>query len=473
MQRPSWDTMRFAVFQREHSPENTADIEHIVPEGQGTLDDQDLGMVPSSQSYRVPSKSFKGAPSGAVIVDAAAKKRERQYEPISINDLWKKDKEEYYYSSSSSSVEEDSDSESGDDDEEEGEYDEYDYDKGDGMIVVSKKRKRNTEPQSLFSSESSCYSDSEDSLFCESSGEKVEDFISMGRRTIDAQHNDKLPFRCEDATDTTANIPSNDPSTSSSQNSEITTRSEAYHRNRNLNEKPKKRKKSAFNTASNPPHGYYNENTINNNNNNGNTKDDGIDSDDDDNDDDDDVCPLCLSGNTEFDKIACEKAYTMWNLLATTFFSLSSTKMCAHVCYAYYREEWYKPSKWRAKKARERGKKIKPLPKWSPQGMEKHITEHMGEPRIFLGTSIERMRKLETLMNNFCFEINGEGELRPNLSVINQIRMLNKHIIDLYKTDPREMYGYCESWEANPKDMNRFINLSRCKITPSSKNRNK
>jgi hypothetical protein len=180
-----------------------------------------------------------------------------------------------------------------------------------------------------------------------------------------------------------------------------------------------------------------------------------------------DICPLCFYGNTEFDKIACEKADAMWKLLATSFFSLTSTRMCAYVCYAQYYEEWYLPSHKRARKAGHSNH----LPKWSVDGMYAHITEHMGDPRIYLGTTIERLRKLESLLNRFCFEKNGEGMARPNLSVINQARMMSKHIIDLYKTEPREMFGYCESWEANPKDISRFVNLTRCKVGTRTRGR--
>jgi len=362
MQRASWQNSVMAIS--ASMAEERADLEPIVPQGESTLSDGDLGM-------RVPSTMFEGAPNGAVVIDTAEQKRLRQFHPVSVEELLEEDQDGEYYCG----TEDESEVSNLADDE---------YDTTDGFVVP--KRETTT---TLFSSSES---EDEETRFYEEEEEEV------------FPQREKRPRHYEEEV-----VP------------------QQRKRPRNYEEE-----ESSVSEEEEEERGRDRE----------------------------EICPLCFYGNTEFDKIACEKADAMWKLLATSFFSLTSTRMCAYVCYAHYYEEWYLPSHKRSRKAGHSNH----LPKWSVDGMYAHITEHMGDPRIYLGTTIERLRKLESLLNRFSFEKNGEGMARPNLSVINQARMMSKHIIDLYKTDPREMFGYCESWEANPKDINRFVNLTRCKV---------
>jgi hypothetical protein len=368
MQRSSWQSNIMAIS--ASMADDKPNIESVVPQGENTLLDGELGM-------RVSTSLFEGAPSGAVVIDAAEQKRLRQFHPVSVDELlYKGDEVEYYCGSEYEEYEED--------EENEPEVSRNEYDMSDGFIISKRKRSSTCSSSSCSSS-----SEAEESFYEEEDDEDV--FPERKRRRQAGER--RLVERRE----------------------EVGSCSEE--------EEDHRRGKGGIDKR-------------------------------------EEICPLCFYGNTEFDKIACEKADSMWKLLATAFFSLTSTRMCAFVCYAQYYEEWYLPSYKRARKAGHSNH----LPKWSVDGMYEHITEHMGDPRIYLGTTIERLRKLETLLNRFCFEKNAEGQARPNLSVINQARMMSKHIIDLYKTEPREMFGYCESWEANPKDINRFVNLTRCRI---------
>jgi len=426
----------------DHTPWQTrgdcegAEIEHIVPEGEMTLSDRDLGVEsPSSADYRASGRNFEGAPHGAVIVDAAAKKRRREYKAVSLNEMLEHEQEEYYeseeFSSENSSEEEEPTtiqrhtsrshspkrrctSATG-----------YDIE-GDDLIVMT----ADASPDAGYETPS------DSDIFVESEEESSDSGKNAFTVSITSERSEIPRQRQEySMSDSVHDNTDGDNATRERRSQDLEEFSE--YDKEEYSDPPTSPRCRPRDSERLREEEY----------------------------DDVDICPLCVYGNTDYDKIACEKAAVMWDVLGVAFFSLADSRGAAVVVSTYWNTEISAPSHKRAKKAQSRGKVVKPIPYLEANQAETHITEHMGDPRVYLGVSIERNRKLERLLTDFCFERTDEGDVRPNLSVLNQLRLLNKHTMDLYKQDPREMFGYCDSWTANPKDINIFINLSRCKVT--------
>jgi len=166
---------------------------------------------------------------------------------------------------------------------------------------------------------------------------------------------------------------------------------------------------------------------------------------------DTDECFLCLFGNVQYDAVVSDKLRGLWNLFEENYFSMTDTEGLATSMYAYYLEEIYEPGIAEGQK----------LPRWSAQGVYYHITEHMGEPRIFVGESIKMLQKIRDAMKPYAIKRMGENEFKPDTRVVAEIRQLTKQIQDLYRSDPQEMFGFCEAFRADPQTMNRFVHMSR------------
>jgi len=166
------------------------------------------------------------------------------------------------------------------------------------------------------------------------------------------------------------------------------------------------------------------------------------------------TCFLCLFGNVQYDSMVSTKLQVLWEMLASNYFSMTDTRGMAAAAYAYYHNEIYL----------EGLAEGKDLPKWSSEGMYIHITQHMGEPRIFLGESIKELSNLRRVLTNMSFEEDEEGICKPNVKIISEIRMLSKQIRELYMSDPQNMFGYCEAFKADASSMHRLSHMSRIKV---------
>jgi hypothetical protein len=170
-------------------------------------------------------------------------------------------------------------------------------------------------------------------------------------------------------------------------------------------------------------------------------------------------CFLCTFGNPAADGVVSHKLKCMWQMLQEGYFSVTDTEGLAASVYTYYYEEVYLPSL--EEEDDTTGGKCA-LPKWSPEGVYIHITEHMGDPRIFLGESIKLLKKLTKGLTMFAFEETSDpGRYKPNARVSSEIRQLIKQTLELYKADPKEMFGYCEAFQTDPRMMNRFVHMNR------------
>lgn len=174
--------------------------------------------------------------------------------------------------------------------------------------------------------------------------------------------------------------------------------------------------------------------------------------------DDDDECFLCMFGNVKYDAVVSEKMDGLWSLFADNYFGMTDTQALAATLYSYYLEEIYEP-------AIAEGQK---LPRWSIQGVYHHITEHMGEPRIFVGESIKTLQALRRAMMPFAMKQLGENEFEPNTRVVAEIRQLTKQIQELYKSEVQDMFGFCDAFKADPRMMNRFVHMSRVVVEKKS-----
>ena len=169
------------------------------------------------------------------------------------------------------------------------------------------------------------------------------------------------------------------------------------------------------------------------------------------------TCFLCRFGDVKYDGVVSDKMQGLWDLFAENYFSMTDTEGLAAAMYAYYLEEIYEPAMVDGLR----------LPKWSAWGIYIHITEHMGEPRIFLGESIKELVRLRNALRPFAFaevgtnEETGEKEYIPRVKISAEIRMLTKQIRELYNSEPQDMFGSCDAFKADPKTMNRFVHMSR------------
>lgn len=166
------------------------------------------------------------------------------------------------------------------------------------------------------------------------------------------------------------------------------------------------------------------------------------------------TCFLCQFGNVRYDSVISTDINTLWEMIYSNYFSVADTEGLASAAYAYYYENIYL-------KAIQNGQD---LPQWSERGMYIHITEHMGDPRIFLGESIKNLSMMRRMLYNFCIVKDEEGTTKPDIKVCAEVRMITKQILDLYKSDVQNMFGYCESFRADPSQMHRLIHMSRVKF---------
>lgn len=170
-------------------------------------------------------------------------------------------------------------------------------------------------------------------------------------------------------------------------------------------------------------------------------------------------CFLCLFGNVKYDTVVSDKMAGLWNLFSENYFSMADTEGLAASMYAYYLEEIYEPGIANGKR----------FPKWSVEGVYYHITEHMGEPRVFIGESIKMMNKLRDAMVPFAIKRMGENDrFKPDTRVVGEIRMMTKMILDLYRAEPQDMFGFCDAFSADPRSMNRFVHMSRVRVEDTS-----
>lgn len=170
------------------------------------------------------------------------------------------------------------------------------------------------------------------------------------------------------------------------------------------------------------------------------------------------TCFLCLFGNVQYDSMVSSKLQILWDMLQSNYFSMTDTRGLAAASYAYYYEEIYQQGKAEGLD----------LPVWSEEGMYIHITQHMGDPRIFLGESIKDLSMLKRVLQNMAFEEDDEGVCKPNVKVISEIRMLTKQIREMYMSDPQAMFGYCEAFKADTSSMHRLAHMSRVKVHTSA-----
>jgi hypothetical protein len=148
------------------------------------------------------------------------------------------------------------------------------------------------------------------------------------------------------------------------------------------------------------------------------------------------------------------KIQALWDILASNYFSTTDTEGLAAAAYAYYLEEIYS----------EGVANGLDLPRWSEKGMYIHITEHMGDPRIFLGESIKDLSMMRRVLKTMAFREDENGQCSPDIKVVSEIRMLTKQIRDLYMSDPQVMFGYCDAFKADATSMHRLVHMSRITI---------
>lgn len=166
------------------------------------------------------------------------------------------------------------------------------------------------------------------------------------------------------------------------------------------------------------------------------------------------TCFLCQFGNIRYDSMVSTKINELWNLIASNYFETTDTEGLAAAAYSYYVEEIYE----------EGISNGQDLPRWSEQGMYAHITQHMGDPRIFLGESIKGLSMMKRMLMSMCIQTDDAGSMDADMKKFAEIRMLTKQMLDLYKSDPQSMFGYCDAFKADPSGMHRLVHMSRVHI---------
>jgi len=154
-----------------------------------------------------------------------------------------------------------------------------------------------------------------------------------------------------------------------------------------------------------------------------------------------DDCFMCLYGNRQYDDTSMDKVNGLYAILTNNAYKDCSMKAISSMQYAYWRTEIYIPSL-------EMGLC---LPHMSAEKFEKHIREHILDPRIQNLLTLEMVTAIKNVMATRLLVLNQtKGQLEFDYKLLAHYHRYVTLETSLRKQDHRTMVGYDESLPINP-----------------------
>lgn len=179
-------------------------------------------------------------------------------------------------------------------------------------------------------------------------------------------------------------------------------------------------------------------------------------------DDDDDSgtgCFLCDWGETRYDKLMAPKVDRLTQILKEGFGNISIEAL-AHALASYYQCEIRSPALVRGER----------LPRWTPEEVKTHITEHMtGNPSVWLTLTINRLQFYERWLDKQLRQDAASGDRAGAFQCMRMALQVNRRLELLNQMDPKGMWGYNENgFQFDPKMMGQFVHLTRVQVATTT-----
>jgi len=152
-------------------------------------------------------------------------------------------------------------------------------------------------------------------------------------------------------------------------------------------------------------------------------------------------CFLCIYGNRAHDKSSADKTSELYRILSTYLYKDCSISAISHIMHSYYVNEIYK----------EGCKEGLCLPRWSAEGIENHIRNHMMDPRIRILLNMEKiLTAKEVVASQFVNYHPDTGKFSVNEKMAKLYMDFLKLELQIAKLNPKQLLGFDESLDVNP-----------------------
>jgi hypothetical protein len=166
------------------------------------------------------------------------------------------------------------------------------------------------------------------------------------------------------------------------------------------------------------------------------------------------ICFGCMFGNKDDGSIDASPFNTLMDIIKHNYGSIGN-RFLARTAHCYFKIHIRKPMLLRNKY----------IPNWRSADILDHIESHTKDPVINAGQSIERARKILSIVQNMIFRIrfdaSGEPLLDFDKGALRAYTDLEKMIITLYKLVPKEMLFYSETFRIEPSTLGKFVNMNK------------
>jgi hypothetical protein len=165
-------------------------------------------------------------------------------------------------------------------------------------------------------------------------------------------------------------------------------------------------------------------------------------------------CFGCMWGNARDDPLDLNALNYCIKIIEQNYGHMANIAL-SKIVHNYFKDNIYDPMKADGKS----------VPLWRTRDILEHLEHHIINPVIHLVEKIRKYNKIITVLDNMYFKVkinNAHQEiLEADAKNIKLSVMLEKEILNAFKTKPKDMLFYNENYQINVSDIGKYLNINK------------